>query len=386
MPMKDMVRVRLISADIDGILSQMGWVGIEVRRLNWINELEISFLIHYRDVSTARKICDGKGSLSVQNHIGIIQRILGRPVLVLMVTVISALTVFVPSRVLFFEVEGNETLSDISVVEALERCGVGFGALRSRVRSEKVKNALLEQLPQLQWAGINTFGCRAVITVKERNTPQEQSAQQGIGNILAARDGVIGEIIVTKGSPMCKPGQSVKAGQILISGYTDLGLCLRGEWANGEVFAHTTRDLSVISPFPSAWKGEQSDTQKKIFLIFGKKRINFFKCSGISYMGCVKIYTEKYITLPGGYQLPLGIGKEVLLDSEYDKATPEVQDWELFLSGCAEGYLLSQMISGRIQRKHERTLVTDNSAVLTGQYACYEMIGKSHSEERLILP
>ena len=36
------------------------------------------------------------------------------------------------------------------------------------IRSEKVKNSLLQRIPQLQWAGINTDGCVAVISVREK--------------------------------------------------------------------------------------------------------------------------------------------------------------------------------------------------------------------------
>ena len=56
------------------------------------------------------------------------------------------------------------------ILERAEYCGVHFGAKAGSVRSEQVKNRLLFEIPELRWAGVNTTGCTAVITVAERQS------------------------------------------------------------------------------------------------------------------------------------------------------------------------------------------------------------------------
>ena len=89
-----------------------------------------------------------------------------RPVLLAGLGILFLLAMYLPSRVLFIRVEGNMQIPDRQILAAAEECGIRFGASRREVRSEKVKNALLSSVPQLQWAGVNTAGCVATISVR----------------------------------------------------------------------------------------------------------------------------------------------------------------------------------------------------------------------------
>ena len=89
-------------------------------------------------------------------------------VLIIGLMLLLFFSVWLPSRVLFIEIQGNDTLSAQSILEEAKDCGIIMGASRRFVRSQQVKNTLLDKLPQLQWAGVETIGCVAVITVRER--------------------------------------------------------------------------------------------------------------------------------------------------------------------------------------------------------------------------
>ena len=60
---------------------------------------------------------------------------------------------YAPSRVWFVEVEGNETVPARKILLAAEECGVKFWAKSGEIRSEQVKNQILNLVPELQWAG-----------------------------------------------------------------------------------------------------------------------------------------------------------------------------------------------------------------------------------------
>jgi hypothetical protein len=240
-----------------------------------------------------------------------------------------------------------------------------------------VKNALLEAMPQLQWAGVNTKGCVAVITVKERPLAKESQIAGEVSSIVASRDGIIEECTVIRGSPACKPGQAVRAGETLISAYTDCGLTIRAGRAEGEVYAQTERSLEVISPSEYLFRREEGSVTKKYSLLIGKNRINFYKGSGISDTSCVKMYSAYYVTLPGGFVLPLAFVTESWTDCTLSAGSADQPELAFF----AQEYLTEQMNAGRILSGTESLTVSEGTFQLMGHYRCLEMIGIRKNEE-----
>jgi sporulation protein YqfD len=292
-----------------------------------------------------------------------------------------ALTLYLPTRILFVEVDGNRIVETNRILEAAAQCGLGFGSNRRAIRSEQIKNQLLQQLEDLQWAGVNTYGCRAVISVKERKKEQNAQSNETVTSIVAGRDGIIEHLTVHSGNRLCTPGQAVREGQVLISGYTDCGICIRAGRAEGEVFARTTRHLSCKYPVDFNMKGEITGSEKKISLLIGKKQINFFQDSGISTLGCDKMYLVKYMTLPGGFRLPLALVVQTQTNYELSSGTVNEEVAQQWLSCFARQYLTGQMIAGEIRGKTEQLERSNESLVLQGTYECLEMIGQTRFEE-----
>ena len=72
-----------------------------------------------------------------------------------------------------------------------------------------------------------------------------------------SRDGFIVSATVTRGNFLCRVGQSVKAGQVLISGYTDCGICIQATRAEGEIYAQTSRDFAAVTPLSGRFGGSR---------------------------------------------------------------------------------------------------------------------------------
>ena len=212
-----MVEVELTSADPEGTLAAAAEKNIAVFSVTRKEALVMHLRVFRRDLPALRKLCEKRGDrLSVRRTLGIywtLKRFLARPVLVLGIGLLLFLTLFLPTRVLFVRVEGNSALPDRKILEAAETLGIRFGASRRGVRSERIKNALLGAIPELQWAGVNTRGCTAVISVRER-TPEEKAGEEEnrVGSVVAARDGVVVSCTVLEGTAKCTPGQAVRQG------------------------------------------------------------------------------------------------------------------------------------------------------------------------------
>ena len=374
------ISVEITTADISSALTAIQNANIAIQDALFVDELTVHLQIQRKDWKNLRSICARRGDrIKLRGRLGVYWALKGlvkRPVLVIGCLFLFAVSIFLPTRVLFIRIEGNQTIPDNLILERAAQCGIYFGTSRKEVRSERVKNALLEAMPQLQWAGINTSGCVATISVRERAAEEESPRSSGISSIVATRDAIVQFLTVTNGSAVCKVGQAVRSGQILISGYTDSGLLIRGCRASGEVYGLTERDLTLISPTQFRMRGKMEGQSRKYAVIIGKKRINFYKGSGISDASCDKMYLENYVTLPGGFILPIAIATEVWTQYSFDDVTDPADP-----SAFADLFLAGMMRSGRILSRNEIITNKEGIAILDGHYQCHEMIGIQQQEE-----
>lgn len=380
------VKCKLISADTAAAITAINNAGIVLYRTTQDEDpLCIQLTVSGKDLRKLIRLTNKRGEqLSVYGKSGIYYsflRLLARPVICAAILLLLIMACFLPTRVFFFRVEGNVSVPTNLILDKCEQIGICFGANRRQIRSEKVKNALLEAIPQLQWAGINTSGCVATISVQERAPLEEQDSVSGVSSIVARCDGIITDLTVVRGSQLCKVGQAVTAGEVLISGYTDCNISIRAEAAQGEVYAKTKRTICAVMPSETTQKGKTTGQTKKYALIIGKKRINLYKDSGISDTVCDKMYSEKYITLPGGFALPVAIVTEVWTYRDYETQTESADSAQKQLADFAKDYLLKQMVAGQILT--EQTNLSDDSDryCLYADYACIEMIGAVRNEE-----
>ncbi len=380
-----MAEVELTSADPERLFSAISARNIEIRFLQKHSDLVYSFWIPRKKLAVLRRNCQKHGdTIQIRRRLGIYwlgKRAAGRPVLLLSCLFFLLIILWLPSRVLFVQTEGNVRIPDRQILDAAEGCGIVFGASRRAVRSEQVKNALLSVMPDLQWAGVNTSGCRAIISVREKTYTEETEKPREIASMVAARDGHVLSCTATAGSLLVKPGDSVRKDQVLISAYTDCGLCIRAEEASGEVMAQTNRSVEAVMPAHKAEKGTITDVKRKYSLLLRKKRIILWKDSGIWADSCGRMYEEYYITLPGGFRLPIAICVETYTFADLIPEDIPEKDAKDGLKVFAAEYLSQHMIAGKILSGIQTVEKEADRYCLRGEYTCMEMIGTMRQEQ-----
>lgn len=369
------------SADPICVLQTLMQKEIRIRNVVWLDDFTVQICVPThktnRVLGLLRNRTDNARVLRTNTLHKYAHALLHRPVLLIGLILMLFLSLYLPSRILFIQVEGNDTIPTRQIIEAARDCGIRFGASRKDIRSEKIKNALISHIPQLKWVGVNTSGCIAILSVREGNIQDPVRSAHPVGNVVANRDGVILNATTLRGTPVCKPGQAVTEGQILISGYTDCGIYVQATCADGEILAQTNRQITVITPRKYRSRGVLLTTKRQYQLKIGNYLINLYKGSGISDTACVKIRNEKNLGLPGGFSLPVGM---ICEEFRFYQAEDSITDAP-WLRESASEYLKKRMVAGTIIS--EDIMITKTGALfrLSGRYACTEMIGQIKFEE-----
>ena len=361
-------RLRLTSADCAARLREISGE-MQIEGIVFEGELTVRFDAARADVKRIKlrsgdrlEVVDSGGLPSL------IDRVWKWRIAAVVAVLLGVLTVFLPTRLLFFRVEGNGEVPARRILEEAEGCGLYFGASRRELRSEQVKNHLLYAIPELRWAGVNTNGCIATITVSVRDdgdAPEEDVP----GDIVAVADGVVTQVTPQSGTALVSPGQAVKEGQMLISGMTDLGLSTRADRAEGEVYGLTRRSVTVRLPEKTVVKTGTGAVVKKFSLLIGKKRVNFSNDSGILHGTCVKMRTVNYMTLPGGFSLPVAVVTETYTLCETEETIRAGEEQKLL--DAAARWVRGKMIAGTVETE-ERYF---DGNTLEVEFGCRELIG-----------
>ena len=377
--------VEIVSADIAGTLEFLCKNRVHLWDISYQDQLTVHVRIYRHAWRKLNTLLTKHGStVRLVAKEGIYWQfclLLTRPIFAFGMVLFLFALIFIPSRVFFVRVEGNSTVYSNKILETAANLGVRFGTSRRYVRSEAVKNGLLSAIDELEWAGVNTKGCVAVISVREHTSENKIAIPNNPCDVVATRDGIVLSCDVTRGNPVCFPGQSVAAGQILISGTVDHGVAITSTAAEGEVFAATRRDISVLTHAKTQRRTADRGSKTQFRLLIGKKLINFFKGSGISGSTCVKMYSKYVLTLPGGFELPLGLVREIFIERELSEEILDEHEVRKLLSDFVSDYLRNQMIAGRILGTDEQLALGDNVYQLSGNYACTEMIGRVQQDQ-----
>lgn len=143
-----------------------------------------------------------------KHHIFIIALILGLILLFCLSHIMLSVSV----------IHSNQNIRFI-VTEALKERGIKENTWRkSYDEIEKIKQEILDLYPEdLEWLEIEVKGLKYIVRVEERKIESEKQTPEAC-NIVATKDGVIKDMLYSQGEALYKRNDSVKKGDILISG------------------------------------------------------------------------------------------------------------------------------------------------------------------------
>ena len=209
-----------------------------------------------------------------------------------------------------FAVSGNDTVPTEEILQALERCGVRVGTRGVGLDQDDLRNRVLPMLPDVVYLAVNVRGCTAHVQVVERTRPPHLYRDSDVQNIVARRDGLVTEVTALDGAAAVSPGDTVTAGQLLISGAADSPRGVRLMRATGTVRARTWYTLTVPIPLAAEERAGESGHVTRLSLDAGRRRIKFYGGGSVLGADCAKIAEYQPAVLPFGLRLPLSLVTE----------------------------------------------------------------------------
>ena len=116
------------------------------------------------------------------------------------------------------EVIGDFSFPIEQVIEDLASENIKVGVLKKNINPEKIKLNMTLKRNDIAWIGISIKGNKAIVEIIGKEAKANDYANNGTGNVISDREGVVEKIYVAQGTAMVKKGDVIEKGQILISG------------------------------------------------------------------------------------------------------------------------------------------------------------------------
>lgn len=268
-------------------------------------------VLRERDANKMRDLFCGKIAYSESPILGVLGKIksIKHKVGLITALIFSAFLLILSSNIVWdIRVEGNEKIPDSIIAYTLSKNGFSVGDFWWGVDRSEVEAAVLTDEDDLSWININRRGAVAYVTVKEKEkTEDDGTVIRGYANIVAETDCVIEEISVKRGTAAVKVGDSVKAGDLLISGVmeTESGFDLCH--AEGRIVGRVSDTVeSFVKRESKVSISKEKEVRSVTVKIFGFC-INIFKRYGKQTEECVIIEEISDFSLFGKCRLPIWV-------------------------------------------------------------------------------
>lgn len=168
------------------------------------------------------------------------------------------------------DVTGNEKVKTEDILAACNNIGIREGLRKSKINPKTERERLLLEIDSLAWASLNIEGSRLTVNVSETKKKEDEASHPC--NLKASADGIIKKIDIVSGNCVVKTGDTVKSGDVLVSGVIENEGGTRFVKSSGTIIAKTTRSITLEGKYKTEKVSESGKVKhKKVLEVFTLK-------------------------------------------------------------------------------------------------------------------
>lgn len=257
--------------------------------------------------------------LLIQQRVGlpfVIHRYQKRVVFVGTFLAMAVCLVFLSTRIWRIEVVGNSSLGEETILEYLKQQGISYGAGRNDIDNDALELSLRQDFEPVIWASVYETGTRLTVRIQEKLAAEKETAvsQDPCTDLAASQDAVIYSIITRSGTPLVKAGDTVKSGDLLVSGRQEI-LDDNGEVkeyfyqsADADILGYVTLPYEDSVPLERVVSERTGKVHRSYFLRVSGIRLSTPKL--FAGFDCSESCEETWqLCLPGSFYLPVYVGR-----------------------------------------------------------------------------
>lgn len=153
-----------------------------------------------------------------------IHRYRRRKVFAGIIVCVIAGVVFLSAKIWRIEFVGNSSISDETLLEYLSTHQIQYGTSRTQIDNDALELSLRQDFDPIIWASVYEEGTKLVVCIQEKIVSDRAvlSTEDTPMDLVATKDAQVESIITRKGIGMVKAGNTVKKGDILVSGRQEI--------------------------------------------------------------------------------------------------------------------------------------------------------------------
>ena len=144
----------------------------------------------------------------------------------LLLTLFVCVAVFCVMSCFIWQVQavGSYSHSEEEILDYLKKKGIYSGTKISKISCTNLEEQIRKDFEDIAWVSCERKGTLLRVRVKETLDKRDQKTEEREApcNLIASKTGKIDSILVRSGSAMVKPGDTVKVGDVLISGIVEI--------------------------------------------------------------------------------------------------------------------------------------------------------------------
>lgn len=224
------------------------------------------------------------------------------------------------------DVVGCEKTDETALREKLSEYGIKVGGFSKRDDIKDVQLLILRDFPEIAFVAVNVKGSFATVEVSEREMPPETVDQYPPCNVVASDPGEIISVKVYSGVTLCKKGDVVSKGQLLVSGVFDSKYVgFRLVHAKAEIEARTEKKVTATKTYVYEKEELTGNTQTVYTLnLFGFE----FSFPKRTFENAEEDNDVKYLKINDNFYLPVSFSKTVCRETKKVTATRTPEETE----------------------------------------------------------